>query len=120
MCHSGSSRIGPDLTGVAGRFSRDDLFTAIISPSRDVAPAYRVNDIETQDGKRFSGMVVFEAAEGIIVQTGATTTIRIDAGNLVSRKPSTKSLMPAGLLKDLKPEDLADLYAYLKWLKSGP
>jgi len=116
-CHTGSSRIGPDLTGVAGRFSRDDLFTAIIYPSRDVAPAFRVNNIETQDGKNLSGIVIFESAEGIIVQTGATTTVRIDASNLASRKPSTKSLMPSGLLKDLKPEDLADLYFYLKSLK---
>ena len=102
---------------MAGRFSRDDLFNAILYPSRDVAPAYRVNDIETQDGKNYSGIVIFEAAEGIIVQTGAATTIRIASANLVSRKPSTKSLMPAGLLKDLKPEDLADLYSYLKSLK---
>ena len=80
VCHTGTSRIGPDLTGVAGRFSRDDLFTSIIYPSRDVAPAYRVNDIETRDGKKFSGIVVFEAAEGVIVQLNATETIRIDGG----------------------------------------
>src|SRR5205807_3576269 len=28
-CHSGSQAIGPDLAGVANRFSRADLFTAI-------------------------------------------------------------------------------------------
>src|SRR5205823_4648641 len=32
-CHSGPSRLGPDLNGVASRFNRDDLFTAIIYPS---------------------------------------------------------------------------------------
>ena len=116
-CHASTSRVGPDLTGAAGRFSRDDLFTAIIYPSRDVAPAYRVNDIETQSGKSFSGIVVNEAAEGLIIQTGANATIRIDASDIASRKPSAKSLMPAGLLKDLKPGDLADLYLYLKSLK---
>jgi putative heme-binding domain-containing protein len=119
-CHSRTSRIGPDLTGVAGRFARDDLFTAIISPSRDVAPAYRVNDIETQAGKTVSGIVVFESADGVIVQTGAATTVRLDAADIATRKPSSRSLMPAGLLRDLKPRELADLYAYLKSLKNGP
>jgi putative heme-binding domain-containing protein len=119
-CHSGTSRIGPDLTGVAGRFARDDLFTAIIAPSRDVAPAYRVNDIETLAGKTVSGIVVFESADGVIVQTGAAMTVRIDAADIATRKPSARSLMPAGLLRDLKPPDLADLYAYLKSLKNGP
>src|SRR5262249_20594321 len=33
-CHAGTSKLGPDLTGVAGRFSRDDLFAAIYDPSR--------------------------------------------------------------------------------------
>jgi putative heme-binding domain-containing protein len=119
-CHTGTSRIGADLTGIANRFSRDDLFTAILYPSRDVAPAFRVDNIETQDGKRFAGIVVFESADGVIVQLDAVNTVRIDSGNIASRQPGRKSLMPAGLLKDLKPEDLADLYAYLKSLKSGP
>src|SRR5262249_47803289 len=33
-CHSGTRALGPDLTGVANRLSREDLFTAIIDPSR--------------------------------------------------------------------------------------
>lgn len=119
-CHTGSSRIGADLTGTASRFSRDDLFTAILYPSRDVAPAFRVNEIDTQDGKHFSGIVVFESADGVIVQLDAVNTVRIDSGNIASRQPGKKSLMPGGLLKDLKPEDLADLYAYLQSLKPGP
>ncbi len=116
-CHSGSSRIGPDLVGAAGRFSRDDLFASIIWPSRDVAPAYRVTEIETRDGKSFAGLVVFESADGLIVQIDAAKTVRIDSGNIASRQPGRKSLMPSGLLKDLKPEDLADLYSYLRSLK---
>jgi putative heme-binding domain-containing protein len=119
-CHSGSSRIGPDLTGVASRFSRDDLFTAIIAPNRDVAPPYRVNDVETRDGRRLSGIVIFESADGIILQTDATTTLRIATEDMASRVQSNRSLMPTGLLKELKPEDLADLYSYLKSLKPEP
>ena len=75
-CHTGSSRIGADLSGTANRFSRDDLFTAILYPSRDVAPAFRVNEIDTQDGKHFSGIVVFESADGVIVQLDAVNTVR--------------------------------------------
>src|SRR5207249_8241698 len=74
-CHTGSRALGPDLTGVATRFSRDDLMTAIIYPSRDVAPAYRMNVIETRNGQLVTGIVAFESADGLIVQTGATTTV---------------------------------------------
>ena len=37
-CHSGGSAVGPDLRGARARFGRDDLLTAIIQPSKDIAP----------------------------------------------------------------------------------
>lgn len=116
-CHGGSSRIGPDLTGVTRRFSRADLFTAIVAPSRDIAPAYRPTLVETRDGELFAGIVVFLSADGLIVQTGATTTVRIDSAQIADQRPSPRSLMPDGLLNGLAPRDLADLYAYLRTLE---
>jgi putative membrane-bound dehydrogenase-like protein len=116
-CHAGARALGPDLTGVTSRFSREDLFTAIIYPSRDVAPAYRTSVVETRQGQLYTGIVAFESADGIILQTGATTTVRLANDEIVSRVPSNRSLMPDGLLRDLKPADLADLYSYLQTLK---
>jgi putative heme-binding domain-containing protein len=117
-CHAGARALGPDLSGVTARLARDDLFTAIVEPSRDVAPAYRTTAVETRDGQVFVGIIIFESAEGLIVQTGAVTTIRLATADIVSRFPSNRSLMPDGLLKDLKSEDLADLYGYLQSLKA--
>ncbi len=113
-CHSGTTRLGPDLTGVTSRFSREDLFQTILSPSRDVAPLYRTTLIQTDKGIIHSGLVIFESADGVILQTGATTTLRLATTDIANRQPSSRSLMPDGLLKDLKLEDLADLYAYLQ------
>jgi putative membrane-bound dehydrogenase-like protein len=115
-CHTGSSRIGPDLAGVAARFARDDLFAAIVAPNSDVAPPYRVTLVETRNGRVIAGIVVFESADGLIVQTGASETVRIAAADIASRQPGKRSLMPAGLLNDLSPGDYADLYAYLRTL----
>ena len=118
-CHAGTRALGPDLSGVTSRLSRDDVFTAIIDPSRDVAPAYRTTTVETRDGQLHTGIIIFESADGLIVQTGAATTVRLSTPDIVSRFPSTRSLMPDGLLKDLKPGDLADLYRYLQTLTPG-
>ncbi|MBX6313323.1 MAG: c-type cytochrome, partial [Isosphaeraceae bacterium] len=125
MCHAGASRIGPDLTGVAERFSRDDLLAAIVAPNRDVAPNFRVTVVETPDGRVISGIVVFESADGLILQTGAAETVRVATPDIASRHLSTQSLMPTGLLKGLKPADIADLFRYLQTLRpasapSGP
>jgi putative membrane-bound dehydrogenase-like protein len=116
-CHSGPRPIGPDLGGVAGRFSPTDLFDAIVFPSRDVAPAFRATTFQTRDGQSYSGLLAYQSAGGVIVQTSLATTVRLAEEDIISRQPSTVSFMPAGLLGGLQPQDLADLYAYLKTLQ---
>ena len=116
-CHAVQGALGPNLAGAATRFSREDLFEAIANPSRDVAPLYRTTLFQMKDGNIYTGIVAFESADGWILQTGATTTVRIDVKDVAGRRPGTLSLMPNGLLEGLKPVDLADLYSYLRSLK---
>ncbi|HXG12685.1 MAG TPA: hypothetical protein VNK04_23205 [Gemmataceae bacterium] len=115
-CHSGAQALGPDLRGVAGRFSRDDLFTAILQPSRDISPRYRTTLVATADGKVYQGSVIYQAADSLILQTGPAATVRITDSQIVARRYTDTSLMPAGLLDKLSDRDIADLYAYLRSL----
>jgi putative heme-binding domain-containing protein len=116
-CHSGGSAVGPDLRGVGGRFGRDDLLTAIIQPSKDIAPRYRTVQINTTDGKSYQGLIVYEATDGMILQTGPATSVRIAGAQIESRGFSDVSLMPAGLIDKLTDAEIADLVAYLRALK---
>src|SRR5262249_55120295 len=109
---------GPDLRGVAGRFSRDDLFTAILEPGRDVSARYKTALVATVDGQVYQGMVVYEAVDGLILQTGATATVRLAGDQVAARRDAPGALMPAGLLDKVSDREVADLYAYLKTL--GP
>jgi putative heme-binding domain-containing protein len=117
-CHSGSQALGPDLQGVAGRFSRADLFTAILQPSKDVSPRYRTTMIATGDGKVHQGLIIYEATGSLILQTGPETTVRLTDREITERRVTATSLMPVGLIDKLTDLDLADLYAYLKSLGS--
>jgi putative heme-binding domain-containing protein len=116
-CHDGGRALGPPLAGVAKRFSRDDILTAILQPSKDVAPRYRPIRITTKDEKTFVGMIVYEATDGIILQTNADTSVRIAGSDIASKRPVDTSLMPAGLLDKLTNAEVADLLAYLKSLE---
>ena len=115
-CHSGTQALGPDLRGVAGRFSRADLFTAIVQPSKDVSPRYRTTMVVTSDAKVYQGIIIYEAVDSILLQTGAATTVRLAHRQVSEKRVTSVSLMPAGLLDRLSDRDLADLYAYLKGL----
>ncbi len=116
-CHVGGRATGPSLVGAAKRFSRDDLFTAILDPNRDVSPRYQTVRITTDEDKVYEGVIVYDAPDGVLLQTSADVTVRIAGKGIVNRKPGTNSLMPAGLLDAFKPEDIADLNAHLKGLQ---
>lgn len=118
QCHGGGSALGPDLAGVSRRFSRADLFTAIVDPNRDVSPRYQTTLIQTTQGRVYSGLVVYNAADGLILRNATNQTIRIEGKDIEFRRTLDASLMPEGLLKDLGPQDLADLDAYLRSLGS--
>jgi putative heme-binding domain-containing protein len=119
-CHSGAQALGPDLRGVAGRFSRADLFTAILQPSKDVSPRYRTTQITTAAGKVYQGLIIYEAVDSVLLQTGPATTVRLTNPQIRDRRLTTTSLMPAGLLDKLGDRDIADLYAHLKSLGASP
>jgi putative heme-binding domain-containing protein len=115
-CHSGSQALGPDLTGVATRFSRADLFTAIVQPSRDVPARYQATVVETADGKVYQGLVIYDAVDSLLLQTGPSAMVRLDGHAVVSRRTAATSPMPAGLLDALTDREIVHLYAYLRTL----
>jgi putative membrane-bound dehydrogenase-like protein len=115
-CHSGARALGPDLAGVAGRFSRDDLFTSILQPSLDVPPRYQTTQVSTHDGKVYQGLVIYEATDSLLLQTGPDAIVRVAGEQIALRRLSPVSLMPTGLLDKLSDREIADLYAYLRSL----
>lgn len=113
VCHAGGRALGPSLVGVARRFSRDDLLAAVIDPNRDVSDRYQTELIVTRDGTLYQGMVVYEAVDSLLLQSGAERTVRIDHQNIAERRRTRTSLMPTGLLDARTDQDIADLLAYL-------
>src|SRR5262249_28583039 len=96
--------------------SATDLFDTIIFPSREIAAPYRMTTFHTRDGQAITGLIAFESADGVIVRTSATSTVRLAGADIVARQASPLSLMPSKLLAGLPPQGVADLYAYLKWV----
>ncbi|MBS0262776.1 MAG: c-type cytochrome [Planctomycetes bacterium] len=116
QCHGSGGGLGPDLAGATSRFSREDLFIAIAFPNRDVSPRYQTTLIETKSGQVYTGLPVFSSTEIHVLRNSVNQTFSIKGTEVESIQKLAKSLMPEGLIKDLKDEDLADLYTYLQSL----
>ena len=115
-CHGPRNRLGPDLAGVTKRFSRDDLFRSIVDPSYQVSSRYQTTLFETVDGQMHSGIIIYDAADGVLIRDSDNKTVRIEKSEIERRQQKSKSLMPDDLLKGIEPREYADLFKYLKTL----
>lgn len=112
--------VGPDLTFVAGRFSKRDILESILLPSLSVAENYRAVIVVTDDGKVHSGRVVAEGdyrSQKLKLNSDPLypgRTVEIDKRDIVESRTSDVSPMPQGLLDTLTLEEIRDLLAYLQ------
>jgi putative heme-binding domain-containing protein len=107
---------GPDLTGVAGRFSPRDLLESIIEPSKEVSDQYQAVEIRTKDERVYIGRIVNLQGDNVQVNTDMTNpgkTDSINRNNIESMKPSKLSMMPTALLDTFKEDEILDLMAYM-------
>jgi putative heme-binding domain-containing protein len=108
--------IGPDLSGIAGRFSRRDILEAIIEPSKALSEQYASYLITTKKGDLVAGQIIEENNDHLIVLTdplsGATQLV--GQTQIATREISPVSLMPPALLNTCTEEEVLDLLAYLE------
>ncbi len=108
--------VGPDLTGVSGRFNAKDLLESVVDPSKEVSDQYAPTVFTMKDGTSVIGRVanlnndIINVMEDMSAPGDFTNVKRSD---LVSAEPSKTSPMPEGLLNTLKQDEILDLLAYL-------
>ncbi len=107
---------GPDLTGVAGRFSPRDLLESILEPSKEISDQYQAVEVLTKDERVVIGRIVNLNNDTLMINTdmfNPASTVAVNRNNIESMKPSKISMMPAGLLDTYQPDEILDLLAYM-------
>ena len=107
---------GPDLSGLAGRFSAHDLAMALQEPNEIISDQFQFDLIIRKDGSQVAGKVVEEKDEKWLVATNPydmSQTIEIERGDIKEIKPSPISPMPAGLVNRMNETELRALLVYL-------
>ena len=111
--------IGPDLTNVSRRFSRHDLLTSMLEPSKVIPEKYQSLQVVTKDGRVFVGIPALGGDYRSTKLRLATSALdpyaitEIEKQEIEATQPSQTSWMPNGLLNTLTAEEVADLLAYL-------
>jgi putative heme-binding domain-containing protein len=113
---SAGSDVGPNLTGVAARLTRDELLESLLEPSARIAPGYGTVAITLRGGGRVDGTLREETPTEVVVVAGTPPVERrIAKADIVERTNPVSAMPPVGLI--LKPREVRDLVAYLSTLK---
>ena len=110
-------QVGPDLSHIGEIRSRRDLLEAIAFPSASFARGFEPVNIVTQAGKVHSGIISRETPTAVFLRTAERAEIRVDRDDIEQLAPSKTSIMPQGLDRQLRAEELSDVIAFLQSLK---
>jgi len=115
QCHKlfgEGGKLGPDLTG-ADRGNLRYWLENILDPNAVVGKDYQTLTALTDDGRVITGLLREETDVAIVLED-AEKRVTLPRSEIESIAPTSKSLMPEGLLQQLTPAQIASLVAYLQ------
>lgn len=115
--HGEGQEVGPEIT-VNGRGTLEQLLSNVFDPSLVIGKDYQAVTVLTVEGRVLSGLLVEDSPARVVLkmQGGKQETIARD--DVDEMKVSDTSLMPEGIEKQLSPQEIVDLFAYLSLTKS--
>ncbi len=119
QCHRFAGRggsTGPDLTGLAGRFSPRDMLESLLEPSKVISDQYQATTFILKNGRVVHGRIVNAGGDNWSVNTDMTKpdgNENVNRNSVLQIVPSTTSMMPEKLLDPLNEKEVLDLLAYL-------
>ncbi len=123
-CHAaggmGTANIGPDLTGLALKYSKGEIITSVLKPSERIATGYQPLIVAKDDGQVLTGLVREETDTHIDLVDAEAKVTRVAKANIDESRVGDVSIMPTGLIETLSAEEFNDLIAYLNSLRSAP
>ncbi|MCH9655359.1 MAG: HEAT repeat domain-containing protein [Planctomycetes bacterium] len=109
--------VGPNLATIKNR-TASEILVHVLDPNKEVSPNFLEYVVVTDSGLIETGIIVNETPSSITVKKAENKEITILRENIEEIKSSGKSLMPEGLEKKIKAQEMADLIAFLLTLEN--
>jgi putative heme-binding domain-containing protein len=120
MVRGVGGNIGPDLSMIGKKASKENLFESILLPSKAIADQYLQWKVTTLDEKSVSGLLVAENEKEITLRDANGKDHTFATRDLDGPKQkSLVSIMPDNLVAALTEEELVDMVEYLLTLKTA-
>lgn len=110
-------KIGPDLSTIGTKASRENLLESILYPSKAIADQFVSWNVLTKKGISITGLLIEETPAQIILRDANGADHKIAVNEIDEKTKSAVSLMPENLLALMTEDDLVDMVEYLLTLK---
>jgi putative membrane-bound dehydrogenase-like protein len=121
-CHKVNGQgkdVGPDLSEIGKKLSREALLESILYPSAGISHNYETYVVELKNGGLQEGLMASQTPDAVALK-GADSIVRTFPRNEIERvRRSPVSLMPADLAKALTAQQLVDVLDYLQTLREA-
>jgi putative heme-binding domain-containing protein len=109
--------VGPNLSEIGSKLSREALFESILFPSAGISHNYETWSVATVDGNVITGILISQTPESVTIKNAEALVREIKKSDIDEMKKQSASLMPADLQKTMTAEELIDVIEYLQTLK---
>jgi len=119
-CHrvgSEGTQVGPDLTEIGSKLSREAMFLSVLDPDAGIGMGFETYNVITTDGQVVSGLITSRTKEQVVLKlaTGIEQTIPMAQVDEIAQQKI--SIMPADIVKTMTAQDLIDIVDYMQTLK---
>jgi putative membrane-bound dehydrogenase-like protein len=115
--HGEGKEVGPDLSEIGSKLSREEMFVSILNPSAAVSHNYETYSALTNDGSVLTGTLINQTDKSITIRSADAIETTIKSEDLDQLKKQSLSLMPEGLHKAMPLQSLVDLVDYMVLLR---
>jgi len=109
--------IGPDLSMIGKKGSKENLYDSLLTPSKAVADQYQSWRIDSEDGQSITGLLVEETPARITVRDANGKDYTFNTKD-VRKQKDAKSIMPEDVIKAFSEDELIDVVEYLMTLQT--
>jgi len=107
------TKLGPELTS-ANRRDPDFLLISLVDPNSVIRKEYVSMIVVTKDGRVLTGLPTSRNEAGVTLVNAKNEPVVIPTGDIDELHESPISMMPVDLYRQLTPQDLRDLFAFLQ------
>jgi putative heme-binding domain-containing protein len=118
-CHSTNagvaSTVGPNLSKIGSKLTREVLLEALIKPSNRLSPGFGQVSLTLKDGQEITGTLMSENEHELVLATSDAEPTKVALSRIAKRENMPSSMPPMGDI--LSKREIRDLVEYLAGMK---